>query len=151
MLRVKQFFSLDGVHEEDKLASLQEATLAVVKQRKTTLLPTLRTASNWNVNKNTSYAPKSTTTTLALPAPNNHHVNKYSINEAPVQMKLLSQMEFNEKRAKNLCFYCDKKYVPGHKCEGQMFTLEVKGIEVEECLEEEEADMIEYELLEPAS
>lgn len=31
--------------------------------------------------------------------------------------------------------------MPGHKCEGQMFTLEIKGIEegeLEECLEEEE-------------
>ncbi|GKE24225.1 hypothetical protein Tco_1435737 [Tanacetum coccineum] len=27
--------------------------------------------------------------------------------------------------AKNLCFYCNQKYVLGHKCNGQMFSLEV--------------------------
>ncbi|GJU37686.1 reverse transcriptase [Tanacetum coccineum] len=67
---------------------------------------------------------------------------------------MLSQKEFAEKRAKNHCFYCDKKYVPGHKCEGQMFTLEIKGTLVEECLEEdeeEESNMIAYELSEQTS
>ncbi|GKB18259.1 hypothetical protein Tco_0852182 [Tanacetum coccineum] len=65
---------------------------------------------------------------------------------------MLSQKEFVEKRAKNQCFYCDKKYVPGHKCEGQVFTLEIRGTGVEECLEEEEeeeSDMISYELSDP--
>ncbi|GJV53710.1 Fe(3+) dicitrate transport system permease [Tanacetum coccineum] len=46
--------------------------------------------------------------------------------------------------AKNQCVYCDQKYVPGHKCSGQMFVLEVlatpEGEEEEfsgeECLEE---------------
>ncbi|GKB76933.1 reverse transcriptase, partial [Tanacetum coccineum] len=37
----------------------------------------------------------------------------------------LSQKEFQERRAKNLCFYCDQKYVPRHKCSGQMFAWEV--------------------------
>ncbi|GKD58669.1 gypsy/ty3 retroelement polyprotein, partial [Tanacetum coccineum] len=30
-----------------------------------------------------------------------------------------------ERRAKNLCFNYDQKYVPGHKCSGKMFALEV--------------------------
>nr|GEV88121.1 B-box-type zinc finger, zinc finger, PHD-type, DC1 [Tanacetum cinerariifolium] len=41
------------------------------------------------------------------------------------------------------------KYPAGHKCVGQMFTLEITGQEEEECLEEEEeeeSDMIAYEL-----
>ncbi|GJY45190.1 putative mitochondrial protein [Tanacetum coccineum] len=52
------------------LANLQEATLAVIKQRNVPLLPTLKTASGWNVNKSISYPPKNTTTTLALPCSN---------------------------------------------------------------------------------
>ncbi|GJR51161.1 putative mitochondrial protein [Tanacetum coccineum] len=41
-------------------------------------------------------------------------------------------------------------YVPGHKCEGHVFTLEIRGGGIEECLEEEEdeSDMIAYELSE---
>ncbi|GKC88259.1 hypothetical protein Tco_1148908 [Tanacetum coccineum] len=45
-----------------------------------------------------------------------------------------------------------QKYVPGHKCEGQVFTLEIRGTGVEEYLEEEEeeeSDMISYELSDP--
>ncbi|XP_071738959.1 uncharacterized protein [Rutidosis leptorrhynchoides] len=39
----------------------------------------------------------------------------------------LTQKEIEEKRAKHLCFYCDEKYVPGHKCSGQLYSLEVLG------------------------
>ncbi|GJY04066.1 hypothetical protein Tco_0370006 [Tanacetum coccineum] len=39
----------------------------------------------------------------------------------------LTQKEIEDKRAKHLCFYCDQKYTPGHKCSGQMFSLEVVG------------------------
>lgn len=31
----------------------------------------------------------------------------------------LSQQEINEKREKGLCFYCDERYVAGHKCQAQ--------------------------------
>nr|GEU61595.1 putative polyprotein [Tanacetum cinerariifolium] len=105
-----------------RLASLQEATVAMIKQKNTPLLPTPRPVSNWNTQ------------------------NKYPSSETSGQKKLLSQKEFAEKRAKNLCFYCDKKYVPGHKCEGQMFALEIKGMKGEECLKEDKSDLIEYEL-----
>ncbi|GJW41349.1 hypothetical protein Tco_0067194 [Tanacetum coccineum] len=130
-----RMFKPKSLSDAFSLANLQEATLVVIKQRNTPILPTPRSASTWNVNKNTSYAPKSTTTTLALLAPNTQIVHKYYANETSVPKKLLSQKEFADKRAKNLCFYCDKKYVPGHKCEGRMFSLEIKGIEGEECLE----------------
>nr|GEZ29173.1 reverse transcriptase [Tanacetum cinerariifolium] len=41
--------------------------------------------------------------------------------------KKLTQQELKEKRAKHLCFYCDQKYAPGHKCSGQLYSLEVIG------------------------
>ncbi|GJV97359.1 hypothetical protein Tco_1548936 [Tanacetum coccineum] len=37
----------------------------------------------------------------------------------------LSQKEMEEKRAKNLCLYYDQRYVPCHKCTGQVYLLEV--------------------------
>ncbi|GJX36311.1 retrotransposon-related protein [Tanacetum coccineum] len=39
--------------------------------------------------------------------------------------KQLNKKEYEGKRAKNQCFYCDQKYVSGHKCSEQMFVLEV--------------------------
>ncbi|GKB00086.1 hypothetical protein Tco_0828079, partial [Tanacetum coccineum] len=127
------------------LAGLQEATLAALKQRNAPILTTPKTTSGWNANRSVTYPSKSTTTTLALPAPNNQTITKYPSSSVPTPRKMLSQKEFVEKMAKNKCFYCDKKYVPGHKCEGQMFTLEITRQEEEECLEEEESDMIAYE------
>nr|GEY43811.1 gypsy/Ty3 retroelement polyprotein [Tanacetum cinerariifolium] len=40
-------------------------------------------------------------------------------------VKQLRQKEIANKRAKNLCFYCDEKFVPGQKCSGQLFLLEI--------------------------
>ncbi|GKA70100.1 hypothetical protein Tco_0776164, partial [Tanacetum coccineum] len=45
-------------------------------------------------------------------------------NNAPYK-KQLTQKELDDKRAKNQCFYCDQKYVPGHKCRGKLFSLEI--------------------------
>ncbi|GJV14851.1 gypsy/ty3 retroelement polyprotein, partial [Tanacetum coccineum] len=44
----------------------------------------------------------------------------------------LTQKEYEEKRSKNLCFYCDKKYMPGHKCTGQLYSLVVLADNEEE-------------------
>ncbi|GKE08341.1 hypothetical protein Tco_1411892 [Tanacetum coccineum] len=82
----------------------------------------LNTTSGWNANNSVSYPPKNTTTTLALPTPNAHTVNKFSANLVSALKRLLSQKEFVEKRAKNQFFYYDKKYVTGHKCDGQYLT-----------------------------
>ncbi|GJV41659.1 kinase-like domain, phloem protein 2-like protein [Tanacetum coccineum] len=48
---------------------------------------------------------------------------------------LAKRKEYEEKRATNLCFYCDQKYTPGHKCTGQVFSIEL--LTEEECLGEE--------------
>ena len=55
---------------------------------------------------------------MALPAPNANWRNR-------PPRKQLTQKELDEKRAKNLCFYCDQKYSLGHKCPSQKFSLEV--------------------------
>ncbi|GKA65822.1 reverse transcriptase, partial [Tanacetum coccineum] len=67
-----------------------------------------------------------------LPKPNtpvNTTVN------APIR-KQLSQKEYQDKRAQNLCFYCDQKYAPGHKCAGQLFSLILVPQEEEDCFED---------------
>ncbi|GKB64233.1 glycoside hydrolase, catalytic domain-containing protein [Tanacetum coccineum] len=37
--------------------------------------------------------------------------------------KQLTQKEYDEKRSKYLCFYYDQKYVPRHKCTGQLYSV----------------------------
>ncbi|XP_009780569.1 uncharacterized protein [Nicotiana sylvestris] len=67
----------------------------------------------------------------------------------------LTPVEMEEKRAQGLCFFCDKKYVVGHKCQAkrQLFSLEVEEcgtIEEEQVTEgkEEEEEAIEVKVLE---
>ncbi|GJT76464.1 reverse transcriptase [Tanacetum coccineum] len=117
------------------------ASLAIVKNINTPLLATLKTTPTYYANKNVNYPNK--TTTLALPAPNNQIVAKHlAITETPIR-KQLFQKELVKKRAKNLCFYCDQKYMPGHKCSGQMYALEVSPCEEEGELAEHEFEHCE--------
>ena len=133
------------------LSSLQETALVLTRQRYTPILPTPKPITSTSyANRNVTYPAKSTST-LALPAPPTHNGTKNSGEEGIRPRRQLSQVELNDKRAKGLCFYCDKKYMPGHKCEGQMFTLEIKGVEEGEldgCLEEadNETDITRYVL-----
>jgi len=37
----------------------------------------------------------------------------------------LSDKEIEERRANNLCFFCEEKYFSGHKCSAQVYGLKV--------------------------
>ncbi|GJU46257.1 retrotransposable element Tf2 [Tanacetum coccineum] len=123
------------------LANLQEAT----NESRIKSKPVYTSYRNVSSTSSGSYGGGNVTSSnnkplLALPA------TKQPLNTG---RKQLSKKEYEEKRAKNQCFYCDQKYVPGHKCSGQMFVLEVlatpEGEEeefsgeegLEECLVEE--------------
>ncbi|GKB80299.1 ty3-gypsy retrotransposon protein, partial [Tanacetum coccineum] len=133
---------------ELKNLSMQETTLALVKQRYNPILSTPRTTTSTFVNRNVPY-PAKNTSTLALPAPISQTVTKSNHVFGGRPRKMLSQKEYDEKRSKNQCFYCDQKYTPGHKCEGQMFTIEIREEEEEvfdDCLEEVSSVMTGYVL-----
>ena len=52
--------------------------------------------------------------------------------------------EFDERRAKGLCFWCDEKYVPGHNCrKKQVYVMEVN--KEEEGEEKEDMKVLEEE------
>ncbi|GJY02519.1 hypothetical protein Tco_0360671 [Tanacetum coccineum] len=91
------------------LGKMQEATLQVVKTKHTPLLTTPRTPyvqSASYANRNVSYPPKSTTTTLALPAPTT---------AKPVYVqprKQLTQKEIHTKEPSNFVSIDDRKFVP---------------------------------------
>ncbi|PWA55521.1 hypothetical protein CTI12_AA426720 [Artemisia annua] len=129
------------------LCKLEEAKLNVNKLKyRPPILPTPRFQSSF---PNTGPKP------VSLPAPNPNWRNKVVPN-TPLR-KQLTQKELEEKRAKNQCFYCDQRYTPGHKCSGQVFSLEVLGENIDEELEvdshnieldvetEEIGEIIDYE------
>ncbi|GJV55960.1 retrotransposon-related protein [Tanacetum coccineum] len=103
------------------LTNLQEATLNAVKKKN-------RLVFNGG---STRYNTKDTITNkplLPLPQTSTPQVQK-------TNRKQLTQKEYQEKRAHNLCFYCDQKYTPGHKCSGQMYSLEVLAMDNDESLD----------------
>nr|GEV29659.1 gypsy/Ty3 retroelement polyprotein [Tanacetum cinerariifolium] len=113
-----------------------QTSVVVIKQKPTPLLPTPKFNNHYYDNKNVNYPNKDTTVTT--PVPNTQVVNKYTALPSPAPRKQLSQKEFAKKRANNLCFYCDLKYVSGHKCSGQMYALEISPLEEDADLSLEE-------------
>jgi len=59
------------------------------------------------------------------------------------QIRCITGQEAKERREKGLCFYCDERYVPGHRCSRpQMFLM----VDVQQKEEGEDVDM---EIVEP--
>ncbi|GKD54341.1 hypothetical protein Tco_1287728, partial [Tanacetum coccineum] len=96
-----------------------------------------------------SFGSNSRSPLLVLPTPNTSW--KFKPNTpvtAPIR-KQLSQKEYQEKRAQNLCFYCDQKYTPRYKCSRRLYSLVVCPAEEEEFFElkqEEEEVFIQEEI-----
>lgn len=117
------------------LARLQESIVAASKARYTPLLPTPRMPANNNHShsRNSAYPVK--TLPLALPALVYSHNGSSTSKNVPSYVqprRQLTQKEFEEKRARNLCFYCDQRYTPGHKGSGQLHSLEILPKELSE-------------------
>ncbi|GKE23063.1 retrotransposable element Tf2 [Tanacetum coccineum] len=112
-----RMFKPKSLSDTTSLCKLQEATIAAHKARQSPILPKPNTGYGSFGNRGGYVAPRNQTTPLALPAPKANIVN-------PTR-KYLSQKEFDEKRTKGLCFHYDQKFVPGHKCSGQAFALEL--------------------------
>ncbi|GKB38262.1 putative unclassified retrotransposon protein [Tanacetum coccineum] len=78
-------------------------------------------------------APSRSTTTQGIldPSPN----QRLAI-PAPNPIRRLSQTEALERREKGLCYYCDERYTPGHKCsKPPLFMIsDVSEVEYEESL-----------------
>ncbi|GKB06131.1 hypothetical protein Tco_0834364 [Tanacetum coccineum] len=98
------------------LAKMQEATAALTKSRPQYSYNSSRYMQSNVTPKAIAYPPKPPL--LASPP-----VPKHSPTN-PVRRQL-TQKELEDKRSKNQCFYCDQRYVTGHKCSGQLYALEV--------------------------
>ncbi|GKD62399.1 reverse transcriptase, partial [Tanacetum coccineum] len=111
-------FTLDFLTDVFYMAKMQEQTLVALKARYTPLL--FNPASK--LNTNTSQGVRNVN---GNSKPNTSSGGNYPKTNTPQVRKQLSQKEYAEKRAQKLCFYYDQKYVPGHKCAGQLFSLVV--------------------------
>ncbi|KAH0683132.1 hypothetical protein KY290_021721 [Solanum tuberosum] len=95
----------------------------VQAQLKLTRFPTSTSGSQY---KNNSYSSFS----RGVGSRNDYNQDK---KETPLSLnknnnKILSSAEINERRQKGLCFFCDEKFFPGHKCGGSksLYLLEVE-------------------------
>ncbi|GJT41734.1 retrotransposon-related protein [Tanacetum coccineum] len=119
--------------------SYAEATLALLKVKPASQYGGYRSNSGTYANRYVSSSTPVTKSVLALPSATTKNVGK--IVKTGLR-KQLTQKELEEKRAKGLCFYCDQKYAPGHKCPGQLYSLEVSVDEEDQ--EEEVCNDTEY-------
>ncbi|GJT48766.1 hypothetical protein Tco_0974923 [Tanacetum coccineum] len=128
------------------LKILQEATLNAVKKKNKSVFGTNNTRFGNEMVGNSFQK-----TLLSLPNIPNNNVNPKPNTTMGRNNRKLTQKEYEEKRAQNLCFYCDHKYVPGHKGSGQLYSLVVLPEEVmcEISKEEDFIDMGSAELQAP--
>ena len=54
-----------------------------------------------------------------LPTPNRPPFNNSMVNPNPRPSRPIRTREMDERRAKGLCFWCDEKFVPGHRCKNR--------------------------------
>nr|GEV10067.1 hypothetical protein [Tanacetum cinerariifolium] len=116
-----------------QLTNLQEATLEAVKKKNKAMVSSQigRFGSG-----NTCYGSNSRSSLLPLPASNTSWKTKPNTPINAPGRKQVTQKEYQEKRDQNLCFYCDQKYTPRHKCSGKIFSIVLLADEELECKEE---------------
>ncbi|GJT91568.1 gypsy/ty3 retroelement polyprotein [Tanacetum coccineum] len=116
-----RMFSPKTLAHAYSLTNYQEATLEVVKKKNKTAMTSYGSKFSGGIGQSSSSKPS----LLGLPASNSSWKPKPNTSLTTPVRKQLTQKEYQEKRAQNLCFYCDQKYTPGHKCSGQLYLLMV--------------------------
>ncbi|GKB66889.1 hypothetical protein Tco_0928301 [Tanacetum coccineum] len=120
------------------LTNLQEATLEAVRKKNKLVM----NSSVGRFGSGMGQGSNSKPPLLGLPTPNTNWKSKPNNPVNTPVRKQLTQKEYQEKRAQNLCFYYDQKYTPGHKCSGQLYSLVVLAYEEDEYFKVEEGDEV---------
>ncbi|KAF2301133.1 hypothetical protein GH714_020363 [Hevea brasiliensis] len=122
-----RMFKPQTLVEAYALAKLQEITVAAIQHKSiSTARSTYSAGISYNTSNTTTVKP---TAVKELPGllhtPN---IPKLPINTTTnPKQPVLTSKELNEKRTKGLCFWCDEKFVPGHKCKKrQAFTMQFR-------------------------
>ncbi|KAF2301132.1 hypothetical protein GH714_020360 [Hevea brasiliensis] len=127
-----KMFKPQTLAEAYALAKLQERTVAAIQSKPK---PAVKTYTSFTslVNSTSNHKnniPNPKDQPGLLPTPN---ISKLPVTKKPQE---LTSKEFNEKRTKGLCFWCDEKFTPGHKC--AMRQAFVMHIRVDEGSDDEE-------------
>ncbi|XP_016186033.1 uncharacterized protein LOC107627725 [Arachis ipaensis] len=96
-----------------------------------------------NTNPPPTRNPNNTSQPQFVPVPLNspNTNNKKNLNSTP-PFKKLSAAEIKMKREKGLCYYCDEKWSPGHRCKTSCYLL-IGDEEMQEILKEPEPAVIQ--------
>jgi len=126
-----RMFRPNTLHYAYYLAKLQEATLASVAKRAKSILDRGPFNTRGVGSRFGSFSQsQSSASHRTGPNASSHRSlavsNTGSTNpKSKAVGRTLSSKEIDEKRAKNLCFFCEEKFFPGHKCLAQVCKLEV--------------------------
>ncbi|GJT65887.1 hypothetical protein Tco_1017367 [Tanacetum coccineum] len=128
ILRYEQFFLIDTIAEDQKPVY----RVAIIKRFGTVFDDPMAELKNVKYdNSAKDYQDKFDNLLSRVDISMEHSISLY-LGGFPTEFEMgygipprkqLTQKEYEEKRAKNLSFYFDKKFIPGHKCEGQLFSL----------------------------
>ncbi|PWA47683.1 hypothetical protein CTI12_AA343190 [Artemisia annua] len=135
-LKLRRMFKPQTLADAYCLTNLQEATLEAVKKKNMSAYTGNNTRYGTHSGSNNYSKPL-----LPLPNTANTTMRPRSNTQMGGTNKRLTQKEYAKKRENNLCFYCDEKYVLGHKCSGQLYSLVVMpeiDVDETECLEDGE-------------
>nr|TKS13846.1 hypothetical protein D5086_0000049220 [Populus alba] len=65
---------------------------------------------------------------------------------SPTSFRRITNQEARERREKGLCYYCDEKFIPGHRCERpQLFMIEDTSHTILEESTDDSQDMLNSE------
>jgi len=85
-----------------------------------------------------------------LPTPNRPPFNNATVNYNPRPSRPIRTREMDERRTNGLCFWCDEKFVPGHRCKNQkLYSLCIIEDEEENSEEEETIETMNVEAFTP--
>ena len=136
-----RMFKPASLHDAYCLAKLQEATLASITKRSKPILDKPPAATRSFSSCRGSFGGSVASTCQKFSSRSNVAGNQSGTRSAMSSTgsvsskprRVLTPQEIDEKRANNLCFFCDDKY---HTCKGQVYRLEI--VEEEEWMEEQE-------------
>ncbi|XP_042946134.1 uncharacterized protein LOC122279514 [Carya illinoinensis] len=135
-------FKPNTLHAAFGLAKLQEEEVI----RRNSPYKPRNNFPTYTTNQTPKLAPSAPLLRLPPPPPpknNNSYQNTNprfpKNNRRPtILIQIISPSQMQERRAKGLCYYCDERFQPGHKCnKPKLFLLE--GMKIEE-IEDEEID-----------
>jgi len=124
---IVRMFKPSSLHEAYCLAKLQETTLASMARRKPILEKPPYAIRSYNPHKGTAGNSLSTSF-QKYPVRHNAAGTQVSARSAVSSTgsvtskprKILTPKEIDEKRANSMCFFCNERYYPGHKCARQV-------------------------------